>query len=156
MSFVQGFEKTAGIPEMVGGLKGTIQRGTSAIGRGFKKWRTDVATRTMDASRAARNPTASRPIGASVAPKLQAKAEQAAGRRLTSNEAQGVAESARSKVMDRYKRMNDFKKGNKPSFAKKHPYLTAGGAFLAGRYAFGGGPQQDQGPQNPVVYQPQG
>lgn len=57
----------------------------------------------------------------------------------------------KQKIITRAKSMKAAgKKVDKPSFAQRHPYLTAGGAFLAGSYALGG-PKEPQAAQSPQI-----
>lgn len=68
----------------------------------------------------------------------------------TSRELRG-RKPATPEAIQRLRRAQEFKAKNKPSFAQKHPYLTAGGAFLAGSYAMGGG-KEEQPAQPQITY----
>ncbi len=58
---------------------------------------------------------------------------------------------ATPQAIDRLRKQQAIQAKNKPSFAQKHPYLTAGGAFLAGSYAMGGG-KEEQPAQPQITY----
>jgi len=129
--FVHGFNKTAGISESVarglGAVKGTVQAGTKAVGKFIEKKKRVFGQEFT----AARKKQLS---GMETGSRLGLKR---AGPGAAPEVAMAAQQKAREEVMKRAKNVANIRDQNKPSFAAKHPYLTAGGAFLAGRYAFG-------------------
>jgi hypothetical protein len=154
--FAEGFEKTAFIMPAIraagnvvgavgkGGLANRARQGAGAIGGGL----TNAKNSFVGGMRAGAGRKLQGDVGAGAARRAVAKA-QAAGPltpKMQTDLAANAQKSTRAKIDARIKK-------NKPSFAQKHPYLTAGMAAGAGAIAFGGGGQEHQ-PSQPVVYQP--
>ena len=74
---------------------------------------------------------------------------------LTGKPVAEVEGKARLDVAKRKSRMEGYQADkaakDKPSFAKKHPLLTAGGLYLGARAAMGGGDENKQQAQQPQV-----
>lgn len=154
--FIQSFEKTAaGIPEMVGKTIGTGKRVGRELRTGFRNWRKDVAQRTTTSMRAASQPGRKSP-GEALATKRISQQATSTNKPVQLGETKAITQKAKQDVKDRAGRMADSRVKNKPSFAQKHPYLTAGGAFLAGRYALSGGQDGSQAQQPQISYPQQG
>jgi len=154
--FTAGFEKTAlSVPSpgaAIGALKGTARSATKAVKGAVEKFKGREYEKGVQAFRKATTGKA-RETGTSLygarARKLQAK-----GKAPSFEEAEQMARKSKADVYKRKATMAESKKAREPSFARKHPFLTAGGLYLAGRAAFGGGDEDKQTSPQPQVYQP--
>lgn len=128
--FTQGFEKLAWNP-MTGvgqAAKGVSQAG-KALGEGAKNLLAGGKASRIEGF-----------TGKSVGAKLNVTRARQAGE--TGKAIRPAADTRRDVAkrmgrMQSYKSMSEAK--NKPSFARKHPFITAGALYLGARSAFGGG-----------------
>lgn len=141
MSFTQGFEKVAwnpmtGVGQVAGAAskaKKTLVEGTKNLLAGGKASRIEGFTggRQVGSNLAKSRMRQAAEYGKPVAQATQTRKD--AAKRLSS--------------MQSYKAEKALK--DKPSFARKHPFVTAGALYLGARTALGGGDdkQQQQQPQ---------
>lgn len=174
--FTQGFEKTAMEKEAflastLGAIGGTAQRLGLAATKGISGFAKAQKTNRLTAFRGARGGAAGgkdlRAARAALGAKGPTGAPLLTGEALTA--AQGKLKDATkavaankgamsAKVVERHNRImtkNPNLLGNmankKPGFASRHPYLTAGAAFL-GAKALMGNPEQPPPPPQIVQY----
>lgn len=150
--FTEGFEKTAlGVPspgKAIGTVRGALSRTGKAIkgsiGR-YGKQETEKAIQAYRGQKSIPHETGTALYGA------RARKAQAAGKQAPNfKDSLEGASQAKSDVYKRKTRMEESRVANKPSFARKHPFLTAGGLYLGARAAMGGG---DENKQQPQAYQ---
>lgn len=125
--FSEGFEKTGAVGpgRAIGATAGAATRAAKAVGGGVKKYVAGEKVKSIGSYRSALGKE--KPVGKG----LKATPE---------------------KVLERKSKMEASAKANKPSFARRHPFLTAGGLYLGARAAFGGGEDKQQmPPQQPQV-----
>jgi hypothetical protein len=144
MSFAHGFEKTAWNP-MTG--VGQVAKGVSNVGSAIKKTTSNIMAggkaARMEGFRGAETGAG---LGASRVRKAAETGAKAAPQAQT-----------RLDVSKRMSRMQTSKADAaakaKPSFARKHPFVTAGALYLGAKSAFSGG-DSDKKPA-PQLVQPQ-
>lgn len=149
MSFCCGFEKTsASIPGAIGAVRGTAAKVTKGISAGIKKFVGGQKAKGISSYRSASG------VGSKMAPGEglaagRARRAQASGKGSFTPKANDARETkARSDVYARKTKVEDAKSGNKPSFARKHPFITAGALYLGTKSALSGGDkEQSQQPQ---------
>jgi len=145
--FVQGFNKTAGITTGIarglGTLKGGVQAAGRAVGKFVEKRRKVFGSEYTSAAKKQLS-------GLETGSRLGLKR---AGPGASQADVLAAQQKAKGEIIQKAKNIEDIRNKNKPSFAAKHPYLTAGGAFLAGRYAFGDKPKEET--PAPAIQYPQ-
>ena len=141
MSFTSGFEKTAFIASALGAAGGTISKATKGTVKAVKGFASGQKAKGIESYRRASG------VGSKAAPGAGLAARRAPGGKVTPE----VAGKARADLFARKDRADASKQTKKPSWARKHPFLTAGGLYLGARTAFGGGDDKDQRSSQPQV-----
>ena len=149
MSFATGLKKEASLGGLAAGamkpLKSAVQGTEKAVKGAISKTRADYM-RGM-----AKSETFGQHLGKSKIDSANRAASAAGKAPIGQEEAQKMTAGAQKAILERKKKSAKYFKGEKPSFASKHPYATAGLAAGATHLAFGGSDKKDQqGP--PVVY----
>lgn len=167
--FIAAFEKEAGIASGIG----KAVAGTAKAGRGAFRGAANILGQATEAVVAKPIKAVYRGIGGAGAEfgmgRRAVRTGKTPGDAMTASRVKRVQERAgspgaasfsdlsaaaagpakdRGNVAGRFERARQ--RGNLvkgPSFAHRHPIATAGGAFLAGRYALGGGKQEEKQPQ---------
>ena len=181
MSFLNGFEKEAGsLPGMGGKITGRIigepiaglkrlgigsgkfmKEFSSGVKKGVKESITPPKANISGVIRTAPEGSA---LGGHRLNKMKAAETAAIKARseghpvdikpvMTGDKEKAYSDASKN-VLERHQRMKDFKKkqGAGPSFASRHPYITAGGSFLAAKTIFEPKKEEDS---RPAVLYPQ-
>lgn len=151
MSFTQGFEKTAwslNPARIVGGARGLVSGATKGVKKLVKEHIGAQKVRGVESYRSMAG-SGSKAPGGNLA-RVRAKK---IGKKKVPSAGQVAKQTpkAQSDVMSRYNRAQDSKLAKKPSFARKHPILAAGGLYLGARAVMGGGSDDSQRPGQPSV-----
>jgi hypothetical protein len=138
MSFTNGFEKTAWNP-MTG--VGQVSKGISATGKAIKGAVGNVMAggkaARMEGFRGAATGAGLNASRVRKAAETGAKVKPAAQTRLDVSKRMSRMETSKA----------DAAAKAKPSFARKHPFITAGALYLGAKSAFSGGDQEKPNPQ---------
>lgn len=155
--FSEGFEKTAAkVPFRASAAERFAERAARIVGKAKEKAR-ELGTTLKRSRQAIRRGVEKgtrlkqRAAGEQFAEKHIAKLRKARrreGKALLSGEAEQIRRGAGEKVKQRLKGIKDRPKG--PSWAMRHPFLTAGGGLLAGKMIFG--QKEPSAPPPTVVY----
>lgn len=143
--FVTSLEKTAFLAGALGKAKGLMGRGAKAVSEvaGAQKAKFTAGVRSGATG-------INREVGAGLATR-KVKAMQEADKSIPVGE---LARAGEQKLKESkqavYDRLNRKNRSNTPSFASRHPYMTAGAAAIGTHYALSGGKKEEQPPA--VVY----
>lgn len=152
MSFINGLEKTAFIAPAVGATIGATKRVAQKATAGVKEFAQTQQKKGLGAYRSAKSGGSVADVGGVSANKAVQKFQQKNQRTITPSEATGIAKSKAEEAMKRQKNIAGIRKGNKQSFASKHPFMTAGGIALGARYALGGSDEPKNQPPPQISY----
>lgn len=146
--FTEGFEKVAIILPAMQKVRGWGARAIGGATKAVKQFATSQKEKGVSAYRAGKAGKA-RVAGESLYNVRATKAARQGRSPGSIGESEALAKKSKGDVFARQKKMKESAEARKPSFAKKHPFITAGGLYLGTRAAFGGGEdkQQQQQPQ---------
>lgn len=160
-NFISGFEKNAGLAPI---SKSPILRGAAYSGRKLRSAAKELlsipehpigeaAVALTEGARAAAKGVhreIGKSYGAAKLRKMQRLAKEEGGKLSKEQLATRAAKLKEHQALDVLRRHGKIEKANKPSWAMRHPLLTAGGGALAGKYLLGGEQKQEAPPQ--VIY----
>ena len=161
MSFTNGFQKTsslnkeAGPAKLIGQLGGLATRGGRAAAKGVSEFATAQRASRLSGYRGALTGKANAGVGQLAADKAIQNVQKnnpGIGFNALSDKATQISKDKGREALSRLDNMKKIKATNSAPFYKKHPYITAGGAFLAAKSLTSGEPQQPSQPPQVIQY----
>jgi hypothetical protein len=150
--FTEGFEKTAFIGKAVGAIGGAAAKATESVAAGAKNFMAKQKAGRIASYRKWSGKGSKMAPSEGLAAGRARRATEKGGGGFTSHQNDVRETKARSDVFGKQTKKEDAVKAAKPSFARKHPFLTAGGLYLGARAAMSGGDKDKQ--QSPPTVTP--
>ena len=160
MSFTNGFLKTsslnkeAGPAKLIGQIGGLATRGGRAAAKGISEFATAQRASRLSGYKGALTGN-TKGVGGLAADKAVQNVQKnnpGIGFNALSDKATQISKDKSKEALSRLDNIKKIKSSNSAPFYKKHPYITAGGAFLAAKSLTSGEPQQPSQPPQVIQY----